>query len=101
MKPVRITVLDTTFHPELAQKYAVPDIGPCPLHAKGEEFVSNGWSKPDGLCDNAWKSMQEYVLALSHGAENFYDVWMRDKHTAVLSCNDGVRPVIFLVKPEE
>lgn len=41
------------------------------------------------------------MFTLSHGGSDFYDGWMRDKHTAVLSCNDGVRPVIFLVELAE
>ena len=101
MKKVRITVLENTFHPELALRYAKPGFGPCRMHTKGQEFISNGWRKPEGFCDNAWKSIQEYVFTLSHGGSDFYDGWMRDKHTAVLSCNDGVRPVIFLVELAE
>ena len=38
------------------------------------------------------------MLALSHGAENFYDGWMRNPRSAMLSCNDGFRPVSFLVE---
>lgn len=55
------------------RKYAAPDLGPCEYHYEGEIFYSNGWQKPEGLCDNAWKCMQEYVIALAHGAEDFYD----------------------------
>lgn len=57
----------------------------------------NGWKKTEGLCDNAWKCMQEYVIALAHGAESFYDGELLDKHAFVASCNDGFRPVIFLL----
>ena len=40
-------------------------------------------------------------MALSHGAEDFYDGWMKNKRSAMLSCNDGFRPVTFLVEALE
>ena len=43
----------------------------------------------------------EDVMALSHGAEDLYDGWMKDKRSAMLSCNDGFRPVSFLVEAIE
>lgn len=98
MKKVQITVLKRTWNGDLAEKYAAPDLGPCEYHHEGETFYSNGWQKPEGLCDNAWKCMQEYVIALAHGAENFYDGELLDKKAFVASCNDGFRPVSFLVR---
>ena len=38
------------------------------------------------------------ALALSHGAEGFYDGWMKNPRSAMLSCNDGFRPVTFLLE---
>ena len=40
-------------------------------------------------------------LALSHGGENFYDGWMKNPKSAMISCNDGFRPVSFLVEALE
>ena len=37
-------------------------------------------------------------MALSHGAEGLYDGWMKNPRSAMLSCNDGFRPVSFLVE---
>ena len=42
-----------------------------------------------------------FAVALSHGAEGFYDGWMKNKRSAMLSCNDGFRPVTFLVEALE
>ena len=42
--------------------------------------------------------MSPFVMALSHGAENLYDGWMKDKRSAMISCNDGFRPVSFLLE---
>lgn len=98
MKKVRITVLKRTWNGDLAERYAAPDLRPCEYHHEGEVFISNGWQKPEGLCDNAWKCMQEYVLAMAHGAEDFYDGELKNPKTFVASCNDGFRPVSFLIE---
>ena len=42
--------------------------------------------------------MMEYVFALSHGASNFYDGELKDKKAFIASCNDGFRPVSFLIE---
>ena len=84
MKKVKITVMETTFNQNLAKKYADPGLGPCTYNTPGQVFYSNGWQKPEGLCDNAWKSMVEYVMTLAHGGENFYNGWMNDKKTAMI-----------------
>ena len=95
MKKVKITVMETTFHEELAKEYAGPGLTPCTYNTPGQVFYTNGWQKPQGLCDNAWKSMLEYVMTLAHGGENFYNGWLKDKKMAMVACNDGFRPVIF------
>ena len=64
----------------------------------GQVFLTNGWEKPEGFCPSAWDTLSPFVLALSHGGENFYDSWMKNPKSAMLSCNDGFRPVSFLVE---
>ena len=95
MKRVKITVMETTFNEALAKEYATPGLTPCTYNTPGMVFYSNGWQKPSGLCDNAWKSMQEYVMTLAHGGEDFYNGWLKDRHMAMVACNDGFRPVIY------
>ena len=34
-------------------------------------------------------------MTLAHGGRNFYKGWMKDNKTAMVSCNDGFRPVIY------
>lgn len=65
---------------------------------EGQVFIANGWQKPYGLCDSAWESMSSFVMALSHGAENLYNGWMKNKKSAMISCNDGFRPVSFYIE---
>ena len=67
MKKVRITVLKRTFNREIADQYAVKGLGLCELCQEGQVFISNGWEKPEGLCESAWQSMHSFVFALSHG----------------------------------
>ena len=38
------------------------------------------------------------LYLLAHGGENFYDGWMKDPKSAMISCNDGFRPVSFLLE---
>ena len=45
--------------------------------------------------------MSAFVMALAHGGENFYDGWMKNPRSAMISCNDGFRPVSFLIETVE
>lgn len=97
MKKCRITVMKMSRYDDLIAKYENPIEHACDL-TEGQVFIANGWEKPDGLCDSAWETMSPFVLALSHGGENFYDGWMKNKKSAMLSCNDGFRPVSFYIE---
>lgn len=97
MKKCRITVMRMARYEDLMERYENPMDHPCDLR-EGQVFVANGWQRPEGLCLSAWETMSPFVLALSHGAEDFYQGWMRNKKSAMLSCNDGFRPVSFLVE---
>ncbi len=97
MKQVKITVLKTTLNQELAAEYGVDGLGPCPMLKPGQVFYAD-YARPDGLCDEAWKAIYQYVFALAHGAEDFrfyYGDWIKQPGIAIVSCNDGLRPVIF------
>jgi len=43
-------------------------------------------------------SMREFVEALARGEGNFYDGWMKNPMSAMISCNDGFRPVSFYIE---
>lgn len=66
------------------------------MHKVGDIFYGD-YAKPEGLCDEAWKAMYQYVFALSHESETFYYGDWIDKGVAICSCNDGIRPVIFKI----
>ena len=64
----------------------------------GQVFIANGWQRPDGLCESAWESMSAFVMTLAYGGEDIYDGWMKNKKSAMISCNDGFRPVSFYIE---
>ena len=97
MKKVKITVLKTTLDKELAAEYGAKGLTACPMLKEGQVFYAD-YAKPEGLCDEAWKAIYQYVFALAHGAEKdvfYYGDWIRIPGVAICSCNDGLRPVIF------
>lgn len=93
MKKVKITILKTTLNEELAHEYG--DIGT--MMKEGDVFMAD-YAKPEGFCDEAWKAIYQYVFALAHGAGSdlfYYGDWIRKPGVAIVSCNDGLRPVIM------
>ncbi len=97
MKKVKITVMRVARYDDLIERYENPIEHACDMKV-GDTFIANGWEKPADMCGSAWETLSPFVLALSHGAEDFYSGWMKNKKSAMLSCNDGFRPVSFLVE---
>ena len=100
MKKVRITVMRKACYRGLMERYENPIEHACDME-EGMVFTADGWKKPDGLCDSAWETVSPFVMTLAHGGENFYDGWMKDPRSAMISCNDGFRPVSFLLETME
>ena len=97
MKKVKITVKKIACYKDLIKAYENPIEHACEMKL-GQTFFANGWQRPEGFCESAWESLSPFVLALSHGCGNFYDGWMKDPKSAMISCNDGFRPVSFLLE---
>ena len=97
MKKVKITVMKMGCYPDLMAEYENPMAHACDMKL-GQVFVADGWNRPEGLCLSAWESMSPFVLALASGGENVYDGWMKNPRSAMISCNDGFRPVSFLLE---
>ena len=97
MKDIKITVVKKTEHKDLMDRYENPISHACDLK-EGQVFISKEGQMPNGMCNEAWKSLFPYVFALSNGACDFYDGWMKDKYSAMISCNDGFRPVSFYIE---
>ena len=77
MKKVKITVLKTTLDKELADEYGAEGLTACPMMKEGHI---------------------QYVFALAHGCGKelfYYGDWISKPNVAIVSCNDGLRPVIM------
>ena len=99
-KKVRITVMRMACYTDLIAEYENPISHACDMKL-GQSFTANGWQKPEGFCDSAWDTISPFVMTLAHGGEDIYDGWMRNRKSAMISCNDGFRPVSFLLETME
>ena len=100
MKNVRITAVRKTVYPDLMERYENPIEHACSVE-EGMVWLSIGGEKPEDFCDSAWGSMEYFVKELARGGGNFYDGWMKDPYSAMISCNDGFRPVSFYLEALE
>ena len=100
MKKVRITVKKIARYEDLMAEYENPTDHACGM-TLDQTFIAKGWERPEGFCLSAWDTVSPFVLALAHGGENFYDGWMKNPKSAMISCNDGFRPVSFLLEALE
>ena len=89
-----------TKYEDLIKKYENPIVHACSLKV-GDIFISYNGHKPKNLCDSAWESMEQFVKTLANGGGNFFNGWMKNKHSAMISCNDGFRPVTFYLETIE
>ena len=97
MKKVKITAIRKTCYPDLMAKYENPIQHACDVE-EGQVWIANGWEKPEGFCGSAWDSISAFVMTLAHGGGDFYDGWMKNPKSAMISCNDGFRPVSFYLE---
>lgn len=97
MNKVRITAMRQTVYQDLMAQYENPILHACDV-AIGQQWISEDGRRPDGLCESAWESMRPFVESLARGEGNFYDGWMQNPMSAMISCNDGFRPVSFYLE---
>lgn len=100
VRKIKITVKRMACYADLMAEYENPIEHACDM-TLGQVFYADGWKRPEGFCESAWESLSPFVMTLAHGGENFYDGWMKNPKSAMLSCNDGFRPVSFLVEVVE
>lgn len=97
---VKITAIRKADYKDLQARYENPISHACDI-TEGQTWLSIGGKKPGGLCDSAWESMRPFVEQLAAGGGNFFDGWMKNPYSAFISCNDGFRPVSFLLERNE
>ena len=97
MKKVKITVKKIASYEDLIAEYENPIEHACFMKLE-DIFISEDALIPKGFCESAWMNLYPFVFALSNGAYDLYDGWMKNKKSAMISCNDGFRPVSFLLE---
>ena len=97
MKKVRITAVRAARYDDLIAQYENPIQHACDIRV-GQVWIANGWQRPAGFCESAWETVSPFVMTLAHGGKNLYDGWMKNPKSAMISCNDGFRPVSFLLE---
>ena len=104
MPKVRITVLKKTFDQDLVDEYIEDkefrrQFGKCFVFEEGQTFVSEDWpSQPEGFCERAWPDIRHEVAMVMYGASI---PWVTESGFTITCCNDGLRPVIFLIERVE
>ena len=100
MKKIKITVMRIACYQDLMEQYENPIEHACDMQV-GQVFIADGWRKPEGFCDSAWETISPFVMTLTHGGQDIYEGWMKNPRSAMLSCNDGFRPVSFYLEVME
>lgn len=97
MLKIKITAIRKARYDDLIAKYENPIEHACDIN-EGQVFYCENLQKPIGFCDSAWESVLPFVTELATGGGNFYDGWMKNPKSAMISCNDGFRPVSFYIE---
>ena len=100
MKTIKIIVMRVACYKDLMLEFENPIEHTCNMQL-GQTFIVENCAKPEGLCDSAWETMLPFIRELAEGGGNFYDGWMKNPHSAMISCNDGFRPVSFYIEVQE
>jgi uncharacterized repeat protein (TIGR04076 family) len=101
MSRIRITVLKCLEVPDLAADYAPSGSWDACWMREGDVFEVDGGSDyptPEGFCSWAWADIQRDVTMLRYGAD---PPWIRIPGTAIASCTDGRKPVVFKIERVE
>ena len=97
---IQITVKRIACYQDLMEEFENPIEHTCDMKL-GQAFYTDGFHKPEGMCDSAWEVMLPFVTDLVRGKGNFFDGWMKNPKSAMVSCNDGFRPVSFYIEVVE
>ena len=96
MYKVRIKVLRIANYKDLSSLYEEKLDNACNLK-EGDEFIYEG-KYIKGFCKSAYKTLLPFLKDLRKGKGYFYGKWMKNPYSALISCNDGFRPVSFYLE---
>lgn len=68
---------------------------------EGQVWYATDGQMPEDMCDSAWEIMSVFVTVLANGGGDFFGGWMKNPKSAMISCNDGFRPVSFYIEALE
>ncbi|MCR5349931.1 MAG: TIGR04076 family protein [Acholeplasmatales bacterium] len=92
----KITAMTRGVYQDLIDEFELPQENLCSINV-GDVFYTDGITKPEGLCDSAWETMIPFINSIKENKPIFRN-WMRDDRKALVSCNDGFRPISFLIE---
>ena len=94
---IKITVLKINRNIDLINEYLNPIFNDSCIMKENMTFISHNGIMPENFCNSAWYDLKPYIDSLNKNIE-LYPGWMKNKNQAVVSCNDGLHPVIFLLE---
>lgn len=103
-RKVKITILKREFYGDLVEKYiAKPGVGKCGKFEDGQEFfvtreTYDRFPYENNFCLSAWDILKGKVYSALQGGNFYWEGWMKDSKKIVVCCDDGVRPVVFLME---
>ena len=115
LNKVRITAMRQTVYPDLMERFENPIEHACTVH-EGQQWIAIDGRCPEGLCPAAWETMRPFVESLARGVEEGRCNLSRQKPllpkaegrsgmknpmSAMISCNDGFRPMSFYIEALE
>ena len=101
---VRITVFKRGYEQDLADRFlANPQTGKCSIFQHGQTFLVtkenyDNFPYENHFCVAAWDVIKNKVYAALQGGNFYWAGWMKDQRQQILCCDDGVRPVVFLLE---
>lgn len=101
---VKITVLRREYYQDLAERFLVnPKAGKCSIFQEGQEFTvtrENYERFPfeNHFCAAAWDVIKIKVYAALQGGNFYWEGWIKNRREQILCCDDGIRPVVFLLE---
>ena len=101
MSKCKITVVRTDMFEDLIRRYCTPEeTVPCKVFHVGDTFLLDRedyftlTTPPGRFCAEAWQAISQYVFTLLQDQDIS---WMHNG-TMLACCNDGARPVVFLLE---
>ncbi|MCP4021108.1 MAG: TIGR04076 family protein [Desulfobacteraceae bacterium] len=94
----KVTVIQRGFNKEIVNSYTKnpENFSICDRVEDNQEFIiSNPYEMPEGICASAWADLRPYILAIASGST--FDI-MKEKNSALATCTDLFRPVIFKIE---